>query len=210
MSPRWPSCAAPAPWPDRARSGSSVALLYLIRHGQAAGGWTEDPDPGLAEEGHAQARAMAAAIGPKGPFGLVASPLRRTRLTAAALESTWGIPARVDPRVGEIPSPDGPEGELANRGAWLARVMSTTWDDPGLAPGLTDWRRGVIEALGEVGEDTVVVSHFVVINAAVGAATGDQRVMVFRPGYCSVTVLDNDGGGLRLVELGGQSATLVR
>ncbi|HUZ44675.1 MAG TPA: histidine phosphatase family protein [Acidimicrobiales bacterium] len=187
-----------------------MALLYLIRHGRAAGGWTEDPDPGLDEEGHDQARAMAAAIGPTGPLGLVASPLRRTRLTAAALETAWGTEARIDPRVGEIPSPAGPEGELANRGAWLASVMSTTWDDPALDPSLRAWRRGVLAALGEVSEDTAVVSHFVVINAAVGAATGDQRVMSFRPGYCSVTVLDNAADGLRLVELGGQSTTLVR
>jgi len=187
-----------------------VALLYLIRHGRAAGGWTEDPDPGLDEEGRAQALALAAEIGPKGPLGLVASPLQRTRLTAAALESAWGAPARIEPRVGEIPSPAGPEGELANRGAWLASVMSSTWDDPALSSALLAWRGGVLAALGELTEDTAVVSHFVVINAAVGAAIGDGRVMSFRPGYCSVTVLDNDAGGLRLIELGGQSTTLVR
>ncbi|MHB1444398.1 MAG: histidine phosphatase family protein [Acidimicrobiales bacterium] len=187
-----------------------MALLYLIRHGRAAGGWTEDPDPGLHEEGHAQARAMAAAIGPKGPLDLVASPLQRTRLTAATLESAWGVPARIEPRVGEIPSPAGPEGELANRGAWLTSVMSSRWDDPALSPALLGWRRGVLAALGEMTEATAVVSHFVVINAAVGAATGDPRVMSFRPGYCSVTVLDNGPGSLRLLELGGQSTTLVR
>jgi len=186
-----------------------VVTVYLVRHGHAAGGWTEDPDPGLDEEGVAQARAMADAIGPKGPMDLVASPLQRTRQTAAALEQRWGLPARVDPRVGEIPSPPGRQGELANRGGWLASVMSTTWDDPAVG-GLSGWRQDLLTALSELERDTAVVSHFVAINTAVGAATGDGRVLSFRPDYCSVTVLDSRAGRLRLRELGGESTTLVR
>ena len=185
-----------------------MATLYLIRHGRAAGGWTEDPDPGLDPEGSEQARAMASAMAGRGPLELVASPLQRTRLTAAPLAAAWGAEARIEPRVGEIPSPEGEQGELANRGAWLASVMASTWDDPAL-DGLQQWRSDLLAALAGLG-DAAVVSHYVAINTAVGAATGDRRVMSFRPDYCSVTVLHNDGGRLELVELGGESATIVR
>ena len=34
-------------------------------------------------------------------------------------------------------------------------------------------------ALSEVTEDTVMVTHYVVVNAVVGAATGDDRVICF-------------------------------
>jgi broad specificity phosphatase PhoE len=55
----------------------------------------------------------------------------------------------------------------------------------------------------------VVFSHFVAINVAVGEATGDDRVTVFSPDHCSVTVLDVVDGTLRLVERGAEAATRV-
>ena len=185
-----------------------MATLYLIRHGRAAAGFTDDVDPGLDPEGVDQACSMAARMAAKGPLDLVVSPLQRTRLTAAPLAQAWGVEGRIEPRVGEIPSPEGKDGELANRGRWLASVMSTTWDSPALAE-LVQWRADLLTALGELG-DSAVVSHFVAINTAVGAAIGDSRVTLFRPDYCSVTVLRNEGGRLELVERGAESSTVVR
>jgi hypothetical protein len=72
------------------------------------------------------------------------------------------------------------------------------------------WRQTVLDTLCAIGTDSVVVSHFVAINVAVGAATGDDRVMCFAPANCSRTIVETDGGALRLVELGDQGATAVR
>ena len=77
------------------------------------------------------------------------------------------------------------------------------WSEPGRRPaaaGATSCSRPWL-ALDRA---TVVVTHFVAINVAVGAATGDDRLVCFRPDNCSRTVLDNDGGRLRLVELGAE------
>src|SRR5439155_21590840 len=82
-----------------------VSRIYLVRHGKAAAGWGAHLDPGLDDAGRAQAEEMAKALAPSGPLPLVASPLRRTRETAAALERRWAVAARIEPRVGEIPSP---------------------------------------------------------------------------------------------------------
>lgn len=184
--------------------------IVLVRHGHAAAGWTEDPDPGLDEEGRAQAEAMAAALAADGPLSLISSPLRRARATAEPLERLWRCTARIEPRVGEIPSPPGPEGEPANRGPWLANVMRSRWDDPGADPGLLAWRRDLVDALVGLPEDSVLTTHFVAINVAVGAATGDPRVTCFRPGYCSRTVLEAEAGKLALVSLGEEGRTVVR
>src|SRR5579884_2813683 len=135
--------------------------------------------------------------------------LRRARSTAAALERRWGSPARVEPRVGEIPSPPGAQGELGNRGAWLGGVMGSSWDDPGLDAFLHEWRDQLIGALTSVQEDTVVATHFVAINTAVGAATGATAVTSFRPDYCSRTLFEVESGRLELVELGSEGSTLV-
>ncbi|HZD26542.1 MAG TPA: histidine phosphatase family protein, partial [Alphaproteobacteria bacterium] len=67
----------------------------------------------------------------------------------------------------------------------------------------------LIGRLLAVPEDTVVVSHFVAINVAVGHALGDDRVVQFRPDNGSITVLESDGARLSVVELGAEAETTV-
>jgi broad specificity phosphatase PhoE len=183
-----------------------VTRLFLVRHGQAAAGWGDEHDPGLDDTGRAQAAAVASALAAFGPLPVVTSPLRRTRETAAAFERTWGVVASVDPAVGEIPSPTD---DLQARQSWLAGVLAERWD--GLAEGLRTWRDAVADALRAIDVDAVVVTHYVAINAAVGAATGDDRVVCFHPDNCSVTVVEHAGSGsaIRVVELGTVRGTAV-
>lgn len=176
--------------------------LYLVRHGEAAAGWGEDADPGLSDRGRSQAEAVAQQLGPLGPLPIIVSPLRRCRETAAPLEALWDVEARVVPAVGEIESPS----PLEDRATWLRGVMSGSWSDVG---DHEPWRRGVVDALLALDEDTVVVSHFIAINVAVGAASGRDEVVCFTPGNCSLTVLSSAGGALTVEELGGQAHSSV-
>ena len=181
-----------------------MVRLYLVRHGRAAASFAEARDPVLAPEGRAQAEALAGRLAPLGPLPIVTSPLRRTRETAAPLERRWERAARVEPAVAEIPSC---EPDLPRRGEWLRGIVTARW--PAVEPDLSAWRGAVLAALGGLPETTVVVTHFVAINVAVGAALGDERVLVFSPDHCSVTVLDVAGGALRLVARGAEGATRV-
>lgn len=180
------------------------ARLYLVRHGRAAASWGEHHDPGLDEVGRAQADAAAARLAPLGPLPIVTSPLRRTRETAAAFARVWGTTAEVEPSVGEVPSPTD---DLDGREAWLVGVLAGRWDD--VDDALQGWRRSVVDTLVARRDDAVVVTHYVAINAAVGAATADDRVVCFHPDNCSVTVLDTDGSRLHVVELGAARDTRV-
>lgn len=179
--------------------------LVLVRHGRPAGGWTDDPDPGLDETGRRQAEAMADMLAPIGPLPVLTSPLRRTQETAAPLTRRWEVEAVVEPGVGEIPSPDL---SVSERGGWLAGVLASSWDR--LDGGLQRWRRSVLDTLAAVPDEAVIVTHFVAINVAVGAATGDLRVMCSRPDHCSRTVIEIAGDEVTLVELGAQAETTVR
>jgi broad specificity phosphatase PhoE len=181
-----------------------MVRLYLVRHGRAAATFAEARDPGLDPAGTAQAEAMAARLAPLGPLAIVASPLRRTRETAAPLERHWRRAARIEPAVAEIPSP---VDDLATRGAWLREVTAGRWS--ALPPDLQAWRRRVVEALSALRETSVVVSHYIAINVAVGEAIADDRVVGFAPDNCSVTVLDIEDGSFRLVERGAEAATRV-
>jgi broad specificity phosphatase PhoE len=181
-----------------------MARLYLVRHGKAAAGWEADADPGLDDLGHRQAEIMAARLAPFGPLPLVTSPLRRTRETAAALERRWTVTARVEPRIAEIPSPV--EG-LAARAEWLAATMQQGWSN--LAPALQDWRRDLLAALADYRRDSVLVTHFIAINVALGQALGDDRVVCFRPENCSCTVIEVEGECIQVIERGAEGATKV-
>jgi broad specificity phosphatase PhoE len=181
-----------------------VSRLILVRHGEAAAGWNQDRDPGLSDEGHRQAAEMAAALAPLGPLPIVVSPLRRTRETAAPLEAACGVTATVDPGVGEIVSPID---DLEERTTWLRGFMAGPWS--AASPEHTKWRQTVIDTLAAIPHDAVVVTHFIAINAAVGAATDDPRVVNFMAGNCSRTTLDVVDGQLSVVELGGEAVTVI-
>lgn len=181
-----------------------MARLYLVRHGKAAAGWGAELDPGLDATGRAQAKALAEALAPLGPLPILVSPMRRTRETAVPLEAHWNVTSVLEPLVSEIPSPSN---DLRARRAWLDRAMAGRWSD--LEPGLAAWRQGILERLLGTTEDTVIISHYIAINAAVGHAMADDRVVCFRPDNCSQTVLEVEGGALRLVSLGQEAVTEV-
>lgn len=171
--------------------------LYLVRHGRAAAGYADDLDPGLDDVGVDQAVAMADRLISLGPLPMITSPLRRARETAAELERRWHTMALVDAAVSEIPSPTD---DLTERHAWLAKALTGTFTD--LGPRYQSWRTMVTELFLNQREDIVIVTHFVAINAAIGVATGDDRVMCAAVGNASVTVFDHDNKVLQLVETG--------
>jgi broad specificity phosphatase PhoE len=179
--------------------------LYLIRHGRAAATFAEHADPGLDDVGRAQAEAVAAKLSTMPPVALMTSPLARTRETSLPLSRLWKRGVVIEPAVAEIPSPPGLG--LAERADWLRAFMSGSWR--AATPVLAQWRESVIAALVAQRADMVVFSHFVAINVAVGAAERDERVTVFRPDNCSVTILDVNDGALTLVERGLEGETKV-
>ncbi|MBX3496053.1 MAG: histidine phosphatase family protein [Parvibaculum sp.] len=192
-----------------------MPLIYMIRHGEAAAGWDADADPGLSDMGRAQSEAVAREIetrvGRRLP--ILSSPLRRCRETSEPLAASWAATPAIEPRVAEIPSPIE---NVAERGPWLRRLMAGTWEAAALpentANGKLDllaWRRAVVDALTERTEDTVVFSHFIAINVAAGWATGDNRLVAFRPDNCSVTIFETSGTALKMIEQGREADTKV-
>lgn len=186
-----------------------MARVHLVRHGRATAGWDTDPDPGLDGVGRAQAHELALRLGPLGagsPPVLLTSPLRRCQETAAALASRWGVAAVIEPAVAEVPSPPGVPME--ERVDWLRAAIAGTWS--ALGARYTAYRDGVVAAVSGLAQEAVVVSHFVAINAVIGACLGDDRLLVRSLDNTSVTVVDVTRRGLTLVEAGHEADTLIR
>lgn len=191
-----------------------MTRIHLVRHGRAAAGWNVDPDPGLDELGWTQAAEVAELLSGLNGCGLVSSPLLRCRETASVLAAKWEVEPIIEPRVAEIPSPVGVP--MVERVEWLRAAMAGTWTD--LGPRYTDYRDTVVRALAEMPTDTVVFSHFVAINVIIGAAVGDDRMVIRSLDNCSITVVDVEPADdpasgtatVRLVSGGHEADTLIR
>ena len=187
-----------------------MTRIYMVRHGRAAAGWNEDPDPPLDELGRQQSLRVASALSSRGPLPVVSSPLLRCQQTAFPLATAWSQDVRIEPLVGEIPSPDG--YALEDRVTWLRDAMAGTWTEVAQKSGehYAVYRRAIAECVASVASDTVIFSHFIAINAVIGAATNDDRVMIASLDNCSVTTFDVTNGKMTLIETGGEADTLIR
>jgi broad specificity phosphatase PhoE len=186
-----------------------VHRVHLVRHGRAAAGWDRDPDPELDELGYGQAKSAAdrlEVLAAPDPLAVLTSPLRRCRQTAAVLCDRWGVAPRVEKAIAEIPSPAGIA--MVERVEWLRAAARGTWSE--LGEPYTTFRDGVVARIRAVDHDTVVFSHFVAINAVIGACLGDDRLVIRRLDNCSITVVDVGTAGLELVEGGHEADTLIR
>lgn len=187
-----------------------MTRIYMVRHGRAAAGWNEDPDPPLDDVGRQQSLRVASALSARGPLPVLSSPLLRCQQTAFPLATAWKQEVRIEPLVGEIPSPVG--YALEDRVTWLREAMAGTWSQVAESSGAhyLKYRQDIAAFVASISVDTVVFSHFIAINAVIGSATGDDRVVVAHLDNCSVTTFDIVGGNLTLTELGGEADTLVR
>ncbi len=169
--------------------------IYLVRHAKTAEPWRTALDAPLGEVGHRQAREAARVLAPLGPLPLWSSPLRRARQTANPLAALWRTEIHIEPRITEIPAP-GTDPKA--RGDWLMRTLTSRWRD--MNADLRAWRHDVLDTISAVREDTVMVTHYVVINAVVGAATNDDRVICFHPDHTDTTVVERAGARLTVVD----------
>lgn len=184
-----------------------MALLHLVRHGQAESSWGDHLDPGLSDLGRAQAVATGAELARSlEACAIRTSPMQRARETALPLALNWSTTPVIDAGFGEIPSPEGIS--LAERATWLRSALASHWSD--LGPEVAVWRTALLDAVAVVGArgtETVVFTHLVAINAVVAAATGSDAATVFLPANASVTVIDvpSAAGPLRVVSLGSEA-----
>lgn len=179
-------------------------IIYLIRHAEAGKAWNEDSDPGLSENGQLQSLQLARYLQEEfysEAIQIWSSPLARAQQTASALTSTFAI----KPAFAELPSPGIP---LSERSSWLKDLFPMEW--PELTPALHDWKESMLQAFQKIEQDTIIFSHFMVINTLVGWINQESKLVHFYPNYCSVTKIEKKGDQFRVLEFGNQIDTLVQ
>ena len=180
--------------------------IFLVRHGEAAAAWGQDPDPGLSELGKLQAIATTEKLLPQlgDTVQLISSPLLRAQETALPLLEARQGDLVINNAFREIPAPV----PLAERQVWLRGFMKQSWSEQPEA--LLQWRASALAQLQQLTTPTVVFSHFLVLNAIVGVIRGQDETLVFMPDNASVTHLRlGSNGELSLVALGDQMDTVI-
>jgi len=195
--------ASVRPSPSRStRQGPAPTLILLVRHGATP--TTGKILPGragglhLAEKGRVQADVVAARIAAmeKPPTAVYASPLERTRETAAPIASALGLRVRTARGLIEADVGDWTEKSLAR--LYKTKEWPTVQRWPRFPGGesFTEMSaRSMTAVLGLVhdhpGESVVAVSHADPIKAVVAAAAGVpldlMQRLVISP--CSVSAL---------------------
>lgn len=171
--------------------------IYLLRHAQPMEPWYDFDDSSLSKNGHRQAESAARMMGPLGPLPIWTSPLKRAVETAAPLARIWEEIPSIEPRLREI-SP--PNSDPLSRGSWLTTLLMAKWES--MEENFQNWRRQILDAVQSIEKDTVIVTHFVVINVIVGAATNENRVICCNPDNVDMIVINKSKERLEVASYG--------
>lgn len=181
--------------------------IFLIRHGEANASWDEDRDPGLSIKGKFQSKLLEKDISNELPssFDAISSPLSRAKETALPLKEKLGFKLLINDIYAEIPSPGIP---LSKRRDWLRAIFHARINE--LEKPQMEWRDKIIRSLKLLKQDTIIFSHFMVINSVVGWINDSEKFVSFHPDNCSVTKIEKVGDSFKILELGKDFLTTVQ
>lgn len=182
--------------------------IYLVRHGEAGKSWDEDLDPGLSDKGKEQSRRLVSQL--ENDFALlnfkaISSPLARAQETAIPLQEKHGFDIEIYKTFAEIPSPGI---EIGQRSAWLRGMFKVKISD--LESPQEKWRSSIVQSIQDISGDTIIFSHFMVINCVVGWINNFDNLVGFYPDNCSITKIINRNGELELTQLGNELSTVIQ
>jgi probable phosphomutase (TIGR03848 family) len=209
--------ASARPSPSSTRKAPAPTLILLVRHGTTP--TTGKMLPGrasglhLAEKGRAQAQVAADRIAAMGklPTAIYASPLERTRETAAPIASALGLRVRIARGLIEADVGDWTEKSLARLYKTKEWPTVQRWPSGFRFPGGESFNEmstrsmdAVLDLVAEhPGETVVAVSHADPIKAIVAAAAGIpldlMQRLVISP--CSVSALLFTSGGPAILSM---------
>ncbi|MEC9414354.1 MAG: histidine phosphatase family protein [Pseudomonadota bacterium] len=188
--------------------------VYLIRHGEAIDGWTS-LDPVLSKRGRKQAEELKLILKDKltDKIDIISSPLSRCQETASISVKESKKEITIDDVFRELPSP---VESLDRRVIWLKRVLPLDWEDleQDTESKLSNinyhlWREKIISKILSFKSDTVIFTHFVVINNVIGKIMKSTKVVNFYPENCSITEIGIENNKIELIKLGNSSVTKV-
>ena len=180
--------------------------LLLVRHGEAAESWGKHPDPGLSELGIKQSDSLVnnKMLGLLDSYSFVSSPKLRAKMTAEPLIKKLNKELIINDAYSEIPSNDI---DNSQKKAWLTDLMNTEISD--LPDSVVNWRDNIIKDSLNISQNTIIFTHFMVINALVSSYLKNNALMYFYPNYVSLTKITFENKELKSISLGDEKKTII-
>ena len=185
--------------------------IYLVRHGEATEGWTSQ-DPPLSELGKSQAQSLVTFMDSVidessiNNTNVLSSPLKRCKETASLALQKKYLEIVINDNFRELPSPTL---DLEKRVNWLRRILPLTWsellkDKETIDSGVNfnQWKKNIMSNIYSLKKDTIIFTHFVVINAVIGEILKSNKIINFQPANCSITEISKINDKLKIVKLG--------
>ena len=184
----------------------SEISLILIRHGEASEAWGTNPDPGLSSEGINQAKLLVKndELSSLETFKFISSPKARAQMTAEPLVKEFKKELIIDDTFSEIPSDNI---KPSKKREWLTDIMKMNIED--LPTGVVDWRSAIHKKTLAASQNTIIFTHFMVINSLVAELIASQNLLYFYTDYTSITKLIISDGKVKEFFIGGEKKTTI-
>lgn len=180
--------------------------LLLVRHGEAAENWGTHPDPGLSDRGIQQSTSLLDnnMVKTLDSFTFVSSPKLRARMTAEPLIKKFNKKLIIDDTYSEIPSTNI---ENSKKKAWLKDIMNSDIKD--LPKFVEIWRNKIINHTVSIHQDTIIFTHFMVVNALLSSLLNKKQIMCFYPDYVSISKVTFNNDEVKSITIGDEKKTLI-
>ena len=184
---------------------SQIDLIF-IRHGEASDAWDNHPDPGLSQKGILQSNELLKNkdLIDLGNYSFISSPKLRAIETSQPLAKKFKKDVKIDKSFIEIPSNDI---DLNQRQHWIKEIMQTKKKD--LPDYVKLWSKNIYDRTISFKENTVIFTHFMVINALISEITNSETIIYFHPGYTSIIKIQIDNKKIKSFLLEDDEKTYI-
>tara|TARA_Y200000002_G_C22590677_1_gene625062 strand:- start:33 stop:596 length:564 start_codon:yes stop_codon:yes gene_type:complete len=161
---------------------SQIELIF-IRHGEASDAWNNHPDPGLSKTGISQSNDLLnnKDLEALGSYSFISSPKLRAIETAKPLVKKFNKELKIDNDFIEIPSENI---DLNDRQDWIQKIIKTNKKD--LPDYVKLWSENIYKKTISFKKNSIIFTHFMVINALISDITSSDTLLYFHPGYTSI------------------------
>ena len=165
----------------------SQIKIILIRHGEAENKWGEHPDPGLSLKGISESYDLLQhkELQSLEDYFFISSPKLRAIETAKPLAKKFNKKVKIDNCFIEIPA-EGIKSDKKHE--WLEQIVKTNKKE--LPMFIKNWKNKILNRIKKLDRNTIIFSHFMVINALLSELTDIDTLLYFYPGHTSVVILE--------------------
>jgi broad specificity phosphatase PhoE len=125
-------------------------------------------------------------------------------MTAAPLIEKFKKTLLIDSIFSESPSSKVIASEKRE---WLKKILTMNIDD--LPQDIAEWRNHIIKRTLNFSDNTIIFSHFMVINAVVSGLMNRPEIMYFYPDYTSITKITLQNNKAVNISLGDEKKTII-